>query len=59
MQCTANSGTLSYKEIMQIIDQYKLVPFYDRESEVKYIVWNQDQWVSYVSYIQLLLCINI
>lgn len=34
---------------MQVIDQYKLKPYYDKESEVKYIVWNQDQWVSYVS----------
>jgi len=34
---------------MQVIDQYKLQPFYDKENEVKYIVWNQDQWVSYVS----------
>ncbi|KAI4122687.1 MAG: hypothetical protein LQ338_005669 [Usnochroma carphineum] len=45
--CTQNSGTLSYKEITQIIDQKKLKPYYDKENAVKYIVWNQDQWVSY------------
>lgn len=48
-QCTQNSGTLSYKEIKQIIDQNKLTPYYDEVAAVKYIVWNQDQWVSYVS----------
>ena len=45
--CTQNSGTLSYKEITDIIDQKKLKPIYDKESAVKYIVWDQDQWVSY------------
>ncbi|KAL8730716.1 MAG: hypothetical protein Q9166_003908 [cf. Caloplaca sp. 2 TL-2023] len=45
--CTQNSGTLSYKEITQIIDQKKLIPYYDKENAVKYIVWDQDQWVSY------------
>ncbi|KAF8457862.1 glycosyl hydrolases family 18-domain-containing protein [Kalaharituber pfeilii] len=45
--CTANSGTLSYKEIMHIIKEHNLTPFYDKKSQVKYIVWNQDQWVSY------------
>jgi chitinase len=45
--CTQNSGTLSYKEITQVIDQNKLTPYYDRENAVKYIVWNKDQWVSY------------
>ena len=45
--CTKNSGTLSYKEITEIIDQKKLKPVYDKESAVKYVVWDQDQWVSY------------
>ncbi|KAL9594308.1 MAG: hypothetical protein Q9219_007102 [cf. Caloplaca sp. 3 TL-2023] len=45
--CTKNSGTLSYKEITQVIDQNKIKPYYDKENAVKYIVWNQDQWVSY------------
>lgn len=42
-----NPGTLSYKEIIEIIDQKKLKPEYDKKNAVKYIVWNQDQWVSY------------
>ena len=46
--CTQNSGTLSYREIMQIVDQNKLKPYYDKTDAVKYITWNQDQWVSYV-----------
>jgi len=49
LQCTENSGTLSYKEITEIIDAQQLTPVYDRENAVKYIVWDNDQWVSYVS----------
>ncbi|KAF8252102.1 glycosyl hydrolases family 18 protein-like protein [Wilcoxina mikolae CBS 423.85] len=45
--CTKNSGTLSFKEIMEIIDEHNLKPYYDKDNAVKYIVWNQDQWVSY------------
>ncbi|OHW96641.1 glycosyl hydrolases family 18 protein [Colletotrichum incanum] len=29
--------------------RHKLKPCYDKESQVKYIVWNQDQWISYTS----------
>lgn len=46
-QCTDNPGTLSYKEITQIIEQENLTPFYDKENTVKYVTWNKDQWVSY------------
>lgn len=45
--CTGNSGTLSYREIMDVIDQHSLTPFYDEENAVKYITWGGDQWVSY------------
>jgi chitinase len=45
--CTDSSGTLSYREITDIIIQYDLEPYYDEENAVKYITWNQDQWVSY------------
>ncbi|KAF1818481.1 glycoside hydrolase family 18 protein [Dissoconium aciculare CBS 342.82] len=45
--CTDNSGTLSYREIMAIIDEYGVEPYHDEENAVKYITWNQDQWVSY------------
>ena len=45
--CTDNSGTLSYREIMQIIATYGLQPYYDRVDAVKYVTWNSDQWVSF------------
>ncbi|KAM3079706.1 hypothetical protein ACMFMG_006117 [Clarireedia jacksonii] len=45
--CSANSGTLTYREIQQIIKDYKLKPHYDKKAGVKWINWNQDQWVSY------------
>ena len=45
--CTKNSGTLGYSEIMDIIKQYSLTPVYDRKNAVKYIAWNNDQWVSF------------
>ncbi|KAI1180783.1 carbohydrate-binding module family 18 [Nemania sp. FL0916] len=45
--CSQNSGTLTYREIMDIIKNNKLKPYYDKENAVKYITWNQDQWVSY------------
>jgi chitinase len=45
--CTDNSGTLAYFEIMDIIKQRNLKPYYDQTAQAKYIVWNNDQWVSY------------
>lgn len=45
--CTKNSGTLSFREIQAIIDQFDIEPYWDKEAAVKYITWNQDQWVSY------------
>ncbi|KAI0203159.1 carbohydrate-binding module family 18 [Astrocystis sublimbata] len=45
--CSKNSGTLTYREIMDVIKNNKLKPYYDKENAVKYITWNQDQWVSY------------
>lgn len=45
--CTDKSGTLSYREIMDIIDKYSLTPYYDKKNAVKYITWNSDQWVSF------------
>ncbi|KAI1412614.1 glycosyl hydrolases family 18-domain-containing protein [Hypoxylon sp. FL1857] len=45
--CTANSGTLAYFEIMDIIEAQNLKPYYDKDAQAKYIVWNNDQWVSY------------
>ncbi|CAK5268570.1 unnamed protein product [Mycena citricolor] len=45
--CSANSGTLMFSEIEQIIAQNSLQPILDPDAAVKYIVWNNDQWVSY------------
>jgi chitinase len=45
--CTRNLGTLSYWEIMEIINKYNIKPTYDKESGVKWISWNTNQWVSY------------
>jgi chitinase len=45
--CTANSGTLAYFEIMNVVSQLKLTPYYDKDAQAKYIVWNNDQWVSF------------
>lgn len=47
--CTGSSGILSYKEITEIISSRKLTPVYDVKEAVKYIVWDRDQWVSYVN----------
>ncbi|KAL3423877.1 glycosyl hydrolases family 18 protein, partial [Phlyctema vagabunda] len=45
--CTANSGTLAYREIVDIVKEKNLKPYYDKKAQVKYVVWNQDQWISY------------
>jgi hypothetical protein len=45
--CTNNPGTLSFAEIGDIINNHGLEPILDEEAAVKYIVWNDDQWVSY------------
>ncbi|KAI1505939.1 hypothetical protein F5X99DRAFT_404485 [Biscogniauxia marginata] len=45
--CSKNSGTLTYREIQQIIKDNDLEPYNLKEEAVKYITWNGDQWVSY------------
>ncbi|KAH8882031.1 hypothetical protein GQ53DRAFT_589853, partial [Thozetella sp. PMI_491] len=45
--CTGQSGILSYKEIMNIIDQNDITPVWDETDAVKYITWDNDQWVSF------------
>ncbi|KAK7910554.1 hypothetical protein PG985_013035 [Apiospora marii] len=45
--CTKNSGTLAYREIVDIVEKHKLKPYYDKKNQVKWIVWNNDQWISY------------
>ncbi|KXJ87068.1 oviduct-specific glyco protein, partial [Microdochium bolleyi] len=45
--CSGESGILSYREIQEVIDKYKIKPVHDKEAGVKYITWNTDQWVSF------------
>jgi chitinase len=40
-------GVLSYAEIESYMKTYQLKTAYDEEAGVKYMAWNQDQWVSY------------
>jgi chitinase len=46
-ECTGQGGILSYAEIMAMQQSYNLVSVYDSVAAVKYIAWNQNQWVSY------------
>lgn len=32
---------------MNVISDNNLTPYYDKTNQVKYVTWNQDQWVSY------------
>lgn len=41
------AGTLMNAEIIEIIQQNGLTPVFDKEAAVKWITWNNDQWVSY------------
>lgn len=46
--CSKTSGVLMYYEIQAILDQVSgLTPVHDEDAAVKYIVWDDDQWVSY------------
>ena len=45
--CSQNSGTLMFSEIESIINGSSLSPIFDSVDAVKYIVWNDNQWVSY------------
>ncbi|KAF6809274.1 glycosyl hydrolases family 18 protein [Colletotrichum plurivorum] len=45
--CSDESGILSYREIMAVIDSKKVKPVHDKKAGVKYITWNTDQWVSF------------
>ncbi|KAH9919518.1 uncharacterized protein B0H18DRAFT_1122441 [Fomitopsis serialis] len=45
--CTHSPGTLSFAEIEDIINDNDLDPVLDEDAAVKYIVWNDRQWVSY------------
>ncbi|KAL4770196.1 hypothetical protein BDW60DRAFT_224434 [Aspergillus nidulans var. acristatus] len=46
-ECTKSSGTLSNAEIQRIIAKHGLTPTVDADAMVKWITWDNDQWVSY------------
>lgn len=41
--CSGESGILSYREIMAVIDTKKIKPVHDKKAGVKYITWNNDR----------------
>jgi GH18 family chitinase len=43
-ECTQTSGILSNAEIQRNIKANSLTPVLDKESGVKYIVWDSNQW---------------
>ncbi|EPS92980.1 hypothetical protein FOMPIDRAFT_1056393 [Fomitopsis schrenkii] len=45
--CTNSPGTLSFAEIEAIISSNDLQPVLDEDAAVKYVVWDDRQWVSY------------
>jgi chitinase len=45
--CSATSGILDYQEITDVISQHNLQPTWDKTAGVKWITWNNNQWVSY------------
>ncbi|KAI1203503.1 hypothetical protein F5X97DRAFT_330179 [Nemania serpens] len=45
--CSGTSGILDYQEIEDVISQYNPEPVWDKAAGVKWITWNNDQWISY------------
>lgn len=45
--CTKTSGTLSYRELADIMASRNITSTYDKKAAVKYFKWNEDQWASY------------
>ncbi|ORY61420.1 uncharacterized protein BCR38DRAFT_525824 [Pseudomassariella vexata] len=45
--CSNASGILTLKEIQDTISYNGVTPVWDKEAMVKYVTWNDDQWVSY------------
>ncbi|KFZ22959.1 hypothetical protein V502_02560 [Pseudogymnoascus sp. VKM F-4520 (FW-2644)] len=45
--CSNTAGILDYQEITDVISQYSLEPTWDKTAGVKWITWNDNQWVSY------------
>ncbi|KAF5980123.1 glycoside hydrolase family 18 protein [Fusarium bulbicola] len=46
-KCTDTAGFLSYREIMDLIRDSKAKPVYDRDAKVNYMVYGQNNWISY------------
>ncbi|OBT76329.1 hypothetical protein VF21_03328 [Pseudogymnoascus sp. 05NY08] len=46
-ECSNASGILDDQEIQSIITANKLTPLHDKVAGVKWITWDNDQWVSY------------
>ncbi|KOS36455.1 hypothetical protein ACN38_g12803 [Penicillium nordicum] len=45
--CTDTKGILSYNEVVGIIAEDDIKPVYDKENAIKYLVWDENQWISY------------
>ncbi|KAJ7220596.1 glycoside hydrolase superfamily [Mycena pura] len=45
--CTQADGILSFSEIEQILSQSTVQPVYDQAAQVKYLVYNDNDWISY------------
>ncbi|KAF2130205.1 glycoside hydrolase family 18 protein [Dothidotthia symphoricarpi CBS 119687] len=46
-RCSKASGILTLQEIQEIIKEKNLKPIHDQKAGVKWIHWDDDQWVSY------------
>ncbi|KAK1978685.1 hypothetical protein LZ30DRAFT_598587, partial [Colletotrichum cereale] len=45
--CSKASGILTLQEIFDIVKEKSLTPQFDEKAGVKWIHWDNDQWVSY------------
>lgn len=46
-RCSGAEGTLDLREIGEVVERQGLVPTLEREAMVKYVVFNETQWVGY------------
>jgi hypothetical protein len=46
-QCSNNAGTLTNLEIKRILASGTAIELYDETAGVKWMHWNNDQWISY------------
>lgn len=45
--CTKTAGILGYFEIMDVLNSKNVTPVHDTTAAVKYMVWDEVNWVSY------------